>query len=84
MTHVLLMLHSWELIGILAIIAMASNWEPVCTGLLIGMGHHMVLDQIFNHPYPLGYFLTFRIFSRLSADRCFHRPSVTTNNKNSG
>ena len=81
MSHVLVILHSWELIGILALIAIASNWEPISTGLLIGMGHHMLLDQIFNHPYPLGYFLTFRIFSRLSAERCFHRPSVTPNNK---
>ncbi|MBN2108110.1 MAG: hypothetical protein JW832_11860 [Deltaproteobacteria bacterium] len=81
MTHILLILHSWELIGILALIAMASNWEPFSTGLLIGMGHHMLLDQIFNHPYPLGYFLTFRIFSRFSADRCFHRQAVTINNE---
>jgi hypothetical protein len=81
MTHILLILHSWELIGILALIAMASNWGPFSTGLLIGMGHHMVLDQIFNHAYPLGYFLTFRIYSRLSGDRCFHRSPVTTNNK---
>lgn len=81
-THVLLMLHSWELIVILAIIAMASNWEPFSTGLLIGMGHHMVLDQIFNHAYPLSYFLTFRIFSRLSSDRCFYGPTAKPNNKN--
>lgn len=81
MTHVLLLLHSWELVAILAVIALASNWDPIITGLLIGMGHHLLLDQIFNHPYPLGYFLTFRIFSRLSGDRCFHRPAVTTNNE---
>lgn len=81
LTHVFLLLHSWELLGILALVAMASNWEPVTTGLLIGMGHHLLLDQIFNHPYPLGYFLTFRIFSRLSYGRCFRRPSGTTNNE---
>ena len=81
LTHVFLVFHSWDLILIIALIAMASNWEPVTTGLLIGMGHHLLLDQIFNHPYPLGYFLTFRIFCRLSYPRCFRPQSNSLNNK---
>jgi hypothetical protein len=79
LTHVFLLLHSWDLIAVLALAAMASNWEPVATGLLIGLGHHLLLDQIWNHPYPLGYFFIFRAFSRFSYTRCFRHPSVTTN-----
>jgi len=80
-THVFLVLHSWDLILILVPMAMATNGDPFITGLLIGMGHHLLLDQIFNHAYPLGYFLTFRIFFRLSYARCFRLPSCTTNNE---
>jgi hypothetical protein len=79
LTHVFLLLHSWELIAILALVAMASNGETVITGLLIGFGHHLLLDQIFNHPHPLGYFFIFRAFSGFSYTRCFHRPSAATN-----
>ena len=50
-----------------------SGWHPVVTGLLIGMGHHLLLDQISNKAFPLGYFLTFRLYKRLNADRCFRR-----------
>ncbi len=75
LTHIFLVLHAWELIAILALVAIASNGETVATGLLIGMGHHLLLDQLANQPYPLGYFLTFRISSRLSYSRCFRRPS---------
>jgi hypothetical protein len=81
LTHVLLVLHSWELIGILALVAIASDWEPLTTGLLIGMGHHLLLDQIFNHANPLGYFLTFRLIFGLSYTRCFRRTPGTVHNK---
>jgi hypothetical protein len=81
LTHIFLLLHSWELIGILAIAAMALHWHPVVTGLLIGMGHHLLIDQIFNAPYPLGYFLTFRIYHRLAHDRCFRRRAKPRHSK---
>ena len=80
-THVFLLLHSWELLGILALAAMALHWAPVATGLLIGMGHHLLLDQIFNNPYPLGYFLTFRMYHSFSYSRCFRRPAGPTHNE---
>ena len=83
LTHVFLLLHSWELLGILALAAMASHGNPVATGLLIGMGHHLLLDQIFNNPYPLGYFLTFRLYNRLAYTRCFRRPEGSTHNEGS-
>ena len=79
--NVFLLFHSWELLGILAFAAIATRWEPVLTGLLIGMGHHLLLDQIFNYPYLLGYFLTYRIYNRLSYARCFRRPAKPTHNE---
>jgi len=83
LTHVFLLLHSWELMGILALAAMASHWNPAATGLLIGMGHHLLLDQIFNNPYPLGYFLSFRLYNRFGYTRCFRRPEGPTHDKGS-
>jgi len=80
LTHVFLMLHSWELLVVLALAAMASHWNPVATGLLIGMFHHLLLDQIFNKAYPLGYFLTYRIYYRLAYARCFRRPAGPIDN----
>lgn len=79
LTHALLVLHSWDLLGLWALFAMASDWEPAATGLLIGMGHHLLLDQIFNHPYPFGYFLSFRLYTRLSFSRSFRSQSGATN-----
>lgn len=75
LTHVLLPLHAWELVIFLALAAAASQWPPLTTGLLIGIGHHVLLDQIFNKPYPLGYFLSYRLYCRLAFNRCFRKPA---------
>lgn len=83
LTHVFLLLHAWELIGILALAAVAFDGGPVATGLLIGMGHHLLLDQIFNEPRPLGYFLTYRLFARFSYERCFYRAAETLHKEKS-
>jgi len=79
LTHALLVLHSWDLLGLWALIVIASDWEPAATGLLIGIGHHLLLDQIFNHPYPFGYFLSFRLYTRLSFARSFRSHSGAKN-----
>ncbi len=81
LTHVFLCLHAWEVVGIVALAAMATNWNPLATGLLIGMGHHLLLDQIFNRPYPLGYFLTYRLYKRLAYESCFRRKAAPVHNK---
>ena len=75
LTRVFLLLHSWELLALLALAAVATGWQPFLTGLLIGMGHHLLLDQLFNDPHPLGYCLSYRLYNRLSYSRCFRRPA---------
>jgi membrane-bound metal-dependent hydrolase YbcI (DUF457 family) len=81
LTHVLVVLHSWELLAIIACAALATGWHPVLTGLFIGLGHHLLLDQIFNNVRPLGYFLSYRIYYRLSFSRCFRSPPNEANNE---
>lgn len=75
LTHVLLPLHAWEWVAVLLISAAASHWHPLLTGLAIGMGHHMLLDQAYNKPFPLGYFLAWRLYCRLAYGRCFRKPA---------
>lgn len=39
--------HSWELIFLLLVAAWLTQWNPWFTGILIGFGHHIVLDTIY-------------------------------------
>jgi hypothetical protein len=43
-----LFLHSWELLFLIGIIAWFTKWNPTITGVLIGFGHHLVLDTVHN------------------------------------
>jgi hypothetical protein len=57
--------HGWELLVILSIAAALTDWNPVVTGILIGFGHHILLD-VFNNKRDslsktfLGYSLLWR------------------------
>lgn len=42
----MLVLHSWEILFSLGIIAWFMNWNPWVTGILIGFGHHILLDKL--------------------------------------
>lgn len=39
-------LHSWEVLFLIGIIAWFTNWNPWITGVLVGFGHHIVLDML--------------------------------------
>lgn len=45
--NVVLMLHSYELAGLLALLAWLSNWEWLW-GYVLGLGLHLPLDLVFN------------------------------------
>jgi hypothetical protein len=45
-----LIFHGWEWLVILSILAGITNWNPVVTGILIGAGHHIILDVFNNKP----------------------------------
>jgi len=40
--------HSWEILILLGIIAPFTNWDPWITGVIIGFGHHIILDKLNN------------------------------------
>lgn len=56
-----LFLHAWEwfFAGLLA--ARLTEWNPVVSGTAIGLGFHLVLDQVANRPEPAGYWFFWRL-----------------------
>ncbi len=56
-----LILHSWEWSIVLIIMGWMLDWNHWVVGVMIGYGHHMVLDALFNTHWPiLGYSLLWR------------------------
>lgn len=55
-----LVFHAWEWVFLLLLLAVASGWNDITLGLLIGVCHHMVLDQVGNGATAGGYFITYR------------------------
>ncbi len=47
LSRLTLVFHSWELLILIGIIAWFTNWNPWFTGILIGFGHHIVLDMLY-------------------------------------
>ncbi|MBI5099362.1 MAG: hypothetical protein HZB30_09015 [Nitrospirae bacterium] len=58
--------HGWEWLIALLMSAMLTDWNFWVTGLLVGYGQHMILDELYNssnyriRPYVWGYFLLWR------------------------
>lgn len=58
--------HAWEWLILIAVAAWLTGWNFWITGLLIGYGHHMLLDELYNssryriRPWILGYFILWR------------------------
>jgi hypothetical protein len=59
-----LVFHAWEWVFALFLLAIMSGWNEVVLGLLIGVVHHMVLDQIGNGVTAGGYFIVYRAINR--------------------
>jgi hypothetical protein len=62
----LLLFHAWELVPGLLLLAWLSGWNEVMLGLLAGIFHHMVLDQVGNGFTARGYFFIYRAAKRFS------------------
>ena len=45
----ILVLHSWELLFPLGMIAWLTNWNPWITGVLLGFSQHIILDMLYNN-----------------------------------
>lgn len=69
----LLILHSWELLALGWVAALGFLPGLVPEALLLGLTLHMVGDQLFNDCYPGCYFLSYRLYHRCDAARCFRK-----------
>ena len=58
--HMTMFFHSWELLFLILVIAWFTNWNPWITGILIGFGHHIVLDKLYTGGRLRNYFFIFR------------------------
>jgi len=60
----MLVFHSWELIVAGWLVAWHSGWNPWVSGAVLGLGHHVLFDQVSNRPVPWGYLLVWRILHK--------------------
>ncbi|MCU0609588.1 MAG: hypothetical protein MUF22_07470 [Chitinispirillaceae bacterium] len=58
---IVLPLHAWELVLLLAGLVALNPHNAVFTGLLIGTAHHMIADQLHNKSGKWGYFFLYRL-----------------------
>ncbi len=59
-THCTIVFHSWELVLLLFMVAWFTNWNPWIAGVLIGFGHHMIMDAFHNKVTILPYSFIWR------------------------
>ena len=69
--RIVLFLHSWELLILLAAAAVWSRGDGVIVGAIIGMGHHLVADQFTNRVHRWGYFFSYRVGKKFVTGKIF-------------
>jgi len=72
---IFLIFHSWELVVLLGAFSVILNWQPVLTGIFLGMLHHLIADQIYNDAGPFSYFILWRMKEKFEFKTCFYNPS---------
>jgi len=68
-----LVLHAWEWLVITGLTLALAGSSDISVGLFLGFLHHMLLDQIGNHPHPYGYWFSWRIARGFERDSVFPR-----------
>jgi hypothetical protein len=71
LAHATLIFHGWEYLVLLAALAATNDGNPWIVGLLLGMGIHLVCDQVTNKPYPMSYFILWRLGHRFRMEKVF-------------
>ena len=61
LSHAVLILHGWEYVAALLIVLVACDWNIWIAGTWLGFTAHMICDQVTNKPYPLSYFIIWRM-----------------------
>ncbi len=79
---VILMFHGWEWIILFSTIAWSSGWNPLVTGVLIGFGHHIILDMFYHGTSIRAYSLIWRWSNGFDFDKIF--PGLTNIKYNNG
>jgi len=60
--RIVLPFHSWELLALIAVLAVVSHYNAIVMGIGIGVGHHMIADQWYNKFCRWGYFFSYRLW----------------------
>ena len=68
-----LVFHSWELFIALALATALMGWNLFVLGLAVGVGHHLVFDQIAYRPHPLAYSFFWRWWNGFGLKESFRR-----------
>ena len=64
--NIYIFLHAWEWLALALPILWLTGWPPVLTGLALGFGVHLGLDQAVNRHHPWSYFLAYRAAHRFA------------------
>lgn len=69
--RIVLLFHGWEWIALLGIFSVASSFDPVICGILLGLGSHLICDQFTNGVTGWGYFFFFRLKKKFVVSAIF-------------
>ena len=72
--RVMLIFHGWEWVLLCSVIGWSSGWTPLVTGVVIGLGHHMILDALYNGTSIRTYSIIWRWSKGFEFDTIF--PSI--------
>ena len=67
-----LVFHSWEVMFLLGIVAWLTSWNPWITGVLIGFGHHLVLDTLYYRERLLAFSFLWRLKNNFEFKEVFN------------
>jgi membrane-bound metal-dependent hydrolase YbcI (DUF457 family) len=69
--RIVLVLHAWEWLLPLAAVAVLSRGNSIAVGVFIGLGQHLLADQVTNPVHRWGYFIIYRIRKRFVTAEIF-------------
>lgn len=75
--RLILVLHGWEWLILLAAAGLAAGWPPWLTGALAGGTLHLAVDQATNGLKPRTYWFLWRLRHGFDADRCYGNAAAT-------
>ena len=77
----IMVLHSWEILFLIGMVAWFTGWNPWITGILAGFGHHLVLDTLYNNERLRSYSFIWRRNHNFDFEVTF--PNVAKRNRKS-